>query len=255
MMMAQTRRTSAPAPPTIHQIVARTKPLTGSVPDAILRAQSTDRHPGASDAVPCGSYSAPSSDLLWYCVRTYAKAEFRAVLDLSKMGFRPYCPMFMSQRQVKERGVPFRDVIEPLFPRYIFVSFDIARDQWRRVCRADGVELLMIGSNERPMPVSGAIIAAIQKEGREGDGVLDFRTKAERDRSNAAARREAASRSTDVTYYPPIERDQQVKILSGPFAGFHGICAMSANDRVRLLVEIFGRSSEVEVRQAEVEAV
>ena len=254
-MMAQTRRTTTPAAPTIHEIIARTKPLTGSVPGAILRAQSTDRHPGASDAVPCGSYSSPSSDTLWYCVRTHAKAEFRAVLDLSRMGFRPYCPMFLSQRQVKERGVPFRDVIEPLFPRYLFVAFDRHHDQWRRIFRADGIELLMIGPNERPMPVPTTVIEALRAQGRAGDGVIDMRTSAERHRSNAAARREAASQSIDVTYYPPIEPGQTVKILSGPFAQFHGICTMSANDRVRLLVEIFGRSSAVEVKAAEVEAV
>lgn len=255
-MMAQARHTpAAPSAPTIHQIIARTKPLTGSVPDAILRAQSTDRHPGASDAVPCGSYSRPLSDPLWYCVRTHAKAEFRSVLDLSKLGFRPYCPMFMSQRQVKERGVPFRDVIEPLFPRYMFVAFDPARDQWRRIFRADGVEILMIGPNERPMPVPTSVIEALRAQGRAGDGVIDFRTAAERHRSDAAARRETAPSRVDVTYYPPIRREQKVKILSGPFAGFRGICTMSADDRVRLLVDLFGRSTPIEVRQAEVEAV
>jgi transcription antitermination factor NusG len=265
------RKTSSGAlpAPSLQEIVSRTKPLTGRLPEAIIRAQSTGRSPADWGAVPCGSYSGAgwtafdpavqpeaSDSHHWYCVRTHPRAEYRALLALSQLKFRPYCPTFLSQRQIREKGVPFRDVIEPLFPRYIFVAFDRHRDPWRSIFGADGVEWLMIAANEKPMAVPSAVIEALRGQGRAGDGVIDMRTHTERQRSEAYARRDAtAAMSISVTYYPPIEVDRTVKILSGPFAGFHGICTMSAADRVRLLVDIFGRSSSVEVKQAEVEAV
>lgn len=237
---------------TLYEVLARNKPLTNRLPDEILRAQTSAEHPQATDVLHCGSNPG-----LWYCVQTGAKGELRALTDISKAGFRPYCPMFVHQRRrlLADGRKPFLDVIEPLFPRYLFVLLDLASEQWRRITGCDGVERLMLSAGERPMPLPTSAIQELQKLGRPGDGVIDQRTPAEKNRSESLARREAAKQALDVTYFPHIEPEQRVRVTSGPLTGLEGICRLSAPQRLTVLFTMFGRETEAVLTSGEIEAV
>nr|WP_282572287.1 transcription termination/antitermination NusG family protein [Roseomonas acroporae] len=256
--MAHARRPApaAPPPPTDLEIIARTKPLTGAVPVPILRAQSEDAWGGPSGPRSVGT-PGPSSDALWYCVKTHSKAEFRAVLEISRLGLRPYCPLVMQQRKLRQPGGKRepRDVIEPLFPRYLFVQFDRHRDRWRALFNLESVDWLMMGAGEVPISVPDRAIAYLRAQGRLGDGVWDDRTAAERHRSEARARQEAHGARVPVTYLPAVEPGQRVKITSGPFADLHGIARMATHRRITLLLDMFGAPQEVQVERSEVQAL
>lgn len=208
------------------QTIARTKPLTGTIPAAILTAQSTVSRP--EDAMPCGSNSTR-----WHVVHTNTRAEYRALIDLAGMGFRAYLPMHMHYSRPKKLGEPTRAEVLPLFPRYMFVAFDPLRDQWRRIFSARGVAFLFTTMGEKPVPVPRGVVERIQSKGRAGDGVIDERAEA----------------------FPTVTAGETYRVLDGPFAGFEGLCALSEGKRVRLLLDMLGSKREVEFTRGELEKV
>jgi len=215
--------------PSDIQIISRTKPLTGTIPAAILSAQSTVSPGGAPTAIPCGSRYEPR----WFVVQTNSRAEYRALIDLAGMGFRAFLPMFVKYSRPKKRGEPERSEIQPLFPRYMFVSFDPQADQWRRIFGARGVHRLFTTMGEKPVPVRRGVVEGLQAQGRAGDGVIDDRAEA----------------------FPAIEAGSLYRVMDGPFAGHQGVCALSEGKRVRLLLSLLGGEREVEFTKGELEKV
>lgn len=214
-------------------IIRRAKPLTGEVPAVILGAQSTASRGGVSTAMQCGCHSGDR----WYVVSTPAKSEFIALLALNEAGFRAWLPMIVHRSFVKLKDEPVRESVVPMFPRYLFVSFDTNRDQWRRIFGLRGVAWLFCGANERPIPVRHGVVEAIQALGRAGDGVIDEK-----------------ATPFPTNGFSPIVPDREVRILSGPLKGFSGICTMADKDRVKVMMTIFGRDGEMEFKRSHVEA-
>lgn len=49
---------------------------------------------------------------------------------------------------------------------------------------------------------------------------------------------------------------QQIRVLDGPFAGFDGLfMAAAGEDRIKIMLDIFGRNTSLEIDEASVEAV
>jgi transcriptional antiterminator RfaH len=63
----------------------------------------------------------------WYVVHIRAQGENRADLNLRRQGFVTYLPRHLRTRRHTRR---IETVARPLFPRYLFVAMDIARDRW-----------------------------------------------------------------------------------------------------------------------------
>lgn len=207
------------------ELISRIKPLTGGIPVAILRAQT----PASPTAMPCGSHSGAR----WFVVHTNTRAEFRGLIDLAGMGFRPYLPMFVRYSRPKKLGEQTRAEVLPLFPRYMFVSFDPTRAQWRRIFGARGIAYLIMSPGEKPVPVPRGVVERIQARGRAGDGVIDDRAEA----------------------FPTVDAGNTYRVMDGPFAGFEGACAMTDGKRVRLLLAMLGSVREVEFTRGELEKV
>lgn len=242
-------------PPTDEEIIARVRPLTGEVPERILRAQTTDASLRASGAQPSVRTSWGLQGPTWHCVQTWPKAEFTALTELHRLKHRAYCPLMLRQTMPKRRGIRFLDVIEPMFSGYLFLLFDRDADPWRQAYQARGVARILTGANGRPLNVPDAALHYLWSNGREADGVFDARTKEERRNTAAQAERRAKKRAEPEVLFPSAEVGQRVKVLSGPFDGFEGICTMSADNRIRLLMLVLGANREVEFTRHEVELV
>jgi transcriptional antiterminator RfaH len=63
----------------------------------------------------------------WYVVHIRAQGEKCADLNLRRQGFVTYLPRYLRTRRHTRR---IETVARPLFPRYLFVAMDIARDRW-----------------------------------------------------------------------------------------------------------------------------
>ncbi len=88
----------------------------------------------------------------WYVVATKPQSEALASRSISRLGFSAYGPtMPVEVRSGRAGGTAI--VQKPIFPHYLLVPFDVARDPWTRIASAFGVSrILTTGSPEwRPL--------------------------------------------------------------------------------------------------------
>jgi transcriptional antiterminator RfaH len=101
----------------------------------------------------------------WYVVQTQRQAETRAEINLGRQGFKSYLPKYQRIRRHARRE---EIVARPLFPRYLFVALDLARDRWRAVQSTFGVSQFVF-AGDAPARVPGQVICEIRaREGEDG---------------------------------------------------------------------------------------
>jgi transcription elongation factor/antiterminator RfaH len=146
----------------------------------------------------------------WFLVHTLPKSEARAELRLSAQGFRCYMPLF---EKTIRHARKLRTVRAPLFPRYLFVILDLARDSWSPVRGTIGVSRLFTTQDGRPVPIPVGVVESLLE------------------RSDGQVTRLDSN----------LVRGQRVRILSGPFADFAGTLArLDDAGRVQVLLEMMG---------------
>ena len=194
-----------------------------------------------ADTPECGSRGGEC----WFVIRTVGRQENRALVSVSALGFRTYLPLIVEHAPRR----PAR--IMPLFYGYLFARFDPWRDQWGAIRAVPGVAGILStrgdpgrkGSTRReelptepprPIPVPECVVESLMARGRAGDGVID----------------DAA-----VPFADPFPVGELARVLDGPFTSFEGICTWSSGERVKLLLDIFGRAAETEMARSAVESV
>jgi transcription antitermination factor NusG len=83
----------------------------------------------------------------WFCAWTHPGGEFRAELHLAEQAFIVCLPLHLDNRFVREVGHPH---IGPMFPSYLFVNLNLARDQWRLIYRTRGIAGMIGATTDRP---------------------------------------------------------------------------------------------------------
>jgi transcriptional antiterminator RfaH len=160
----------------------------------------------------------------WYVVHTQPNGEGRADLNLRRQGFATYLPRYARSRRHARR----QEVVKrPLFPRYLFVALDLARDRWRAIHSTFGVDRLVL-AGEEPLPVPQEVIDEIRaREG--GDGLVALGLPA------------------------GVGPGSAVRLVDGIFADAKGVVERIADDcRVAILLELLGREVRVFVSPASV---
>ena len=86
----------------------------------------------------------------WYVVNTKSREEFKANLNLVNQGFNTYIPRYKkSRRHARKIDI----VYHPLFPKYLFVEFDMDMQNWACINSTVGViNLVKFGSLPSPIP-------------------------------------------------------------------------------------------------------
>jgi transcriptional antiterminator RfaH len=101
----------------------------------------------------------------WYAVHARPGGEMQAAVNLDRLGYTVFYPCFHKLVRHSRRS---SKTLAPLFPRYLFVLFDVTRDRWRRINATRGVsQLIMQGDLPRAVPVGviEAIIGQINDDG------------------------------------------------------------------------------------------
>ena len=148
----------------------------------------------------------PAAGLHWYLVHCKPREDARALEHLERQQFHCYRPMQISE--VLRDGHWYRRS-EPLFPRYLFVRLDCARDSWYAIRSTRGVHQI-VQFNSYPLPVRDEIV----------DGI--------RARLAAPAVRE-----------PCLRPGERVQITEGAFSEFEAIfVANEGGQRVVLLLNV-----------------
>ncbi len=181
----------------------------------------------AEDVLPPASpYDLPGA---WYVVHSYSGYENKVKANL---GTR--IKSMHMEYSIFDIEIPMEDVVEikagrkvtvprKQFPGYILVRMYMDDDSWGVVRNTPGVTGF-VGSGTKPTPLSR----------REVERILGVR----KDEEKKAPR-----------FKPDWEIGETVRVLDGPFAEFNGIIEDFNLDRskVRVLVDIFGRETPVEL--------
>lgn len=150
----------------------------------------------------------------WSVVMTQPRSEEVALTNLEQQGYVCYCPMASRQRVIKGQVV---HELVPLFPRYIFVQ--ITDGRWYSIKGTRGV-IYILTDHDRPAKLSDSVIEAMKLSEIE--------------------------LAKPKVKEPKFRKGQQVKVVSGTFAGQIGIYdESSAQDRERVLLNLLGRKTTV----------
>jgi transcriptional antiterminator RfaH len=160
----------------------------------------------------------------WYVVHTQPQSESRADLNLRRQGFTTYLPRYLRTRRHARRTDA---VARPLFPRYLFVSLDMARDRWRAIQSTFGVSHLVLAGDD-PVALPDGIVDEIRaREGRDGNVMLGLPA--------------------------GVGPGSSVRLIDGIFTDAVGVIERIADDRrVAILLQLLGRKVRVFVPVASV---
>lgn len=162
-------------------------------------------------AAACSQQSDVILPMNWYCVLTKPQREKQAVEQLCMLpGVEVYFPRIRIRKTIRRVR---RQVIEPLFPRYLFCRFDLTSN-FRAVRYAhDVIDLVRFGSD--PALVSDLLITELKSWVGEGDLI------------------EAK---------PMFSSGDRVLIADGPMQGLQAVIqeAHSDRERVAVLLSILG---------------
>jgi transcription termination/antitermination protein NusG len=172
----------------------------------------------------------------WYVIHSYAGYENKVKSNLESR----IASMNMEER-IFEVVIPMEDVIEfkngkkqvvskKVFPGYLMVRLDLDDDSWYVVRNTPGVTGF-VGLGARPTPLSR----------KEVESILQVKAEDEATARKSRPRLE-------------YEKGETVRVREGPFADFSGIISEINEDqlRLRVLVNIFGRETPVELDFAQV---
>ena len=152
----------------------------------------------------------------WHVAASKPRKERIAEINLRLQGFETFWPNI---RNVVRRRGKATQVLEPLFPGYLFVRFNRERDRWQSINGTMGIQRLICARGGLPAPVPTSAMQEILQRCPQGTW-------------------ECAT--------PELRYGQQVDLVSGPFAGMSGrFEQLVSRDRVRVLMSLL--ESEVSV--------
>lgn len=162
---------------------------------------------------------------LWYVIQTKPKKEGEATVYLSNKGVEIFAPRLEEFRYRNGRMNLERN---PLFPGYIFGKFDLETN-YALVRWGKGVKCVL-GYSGYPVPLAEEVVATI-KERTDGDNIVRLKQ--------------------------DFKPNDVVRIKTGPLKELLGIFDrwVTANDRVRVLLNLIGYQPAVEMHYSMLEKV
>ena len=152
-----------------------------------------------------------SPDRRWMVLNAQYQREATAIANLERQGFDIYCPRILRTIRHARKS---REVMQPLFPGYIFVSCNFGTWAWRPLLSTIGVRSV-IRTSDGPSLLDNAFIQALKA--RERQGVI-------------------------VRPSSPFVAGQEVRIAHGSLEGMIGrIVEADAKERVVLLINLLNR--------------
>lgn len=153
----------------------------------------------------------------WYVVHTQANSEAKAARNLEQQGYEVYLPYYLKRRSHARK---IEKVAAPLFPRYLFVRIDMAKQRWRSIQSTLGVSYL-VANGQNPVPVTHDVLALLKAREDERGFIR-------------------------VDHAPRLSLGEKVRVLAGAFADSFGLFdGLGDRDRVAVLLDFLGRKVRV----------
>jgi len=148
----------------------------------------------------------------WFVAQLRPHGLRRALDHLFRQGIPTFCP---KQRGSQVKAGKQIEVLRPLFPGYVFVSFDRADLRWTAINSTRGVARLILNDPRRPVPLPRPLMAGLMAR-CDASGML----------------------------LPPddLAVGDRVRVLAGPFADtVTTIEDIPEAARIGVLIELMGR--------------
>ncbi len=160
----------------------------------------------------------------WYLLYSKPQRERLALENLERQGYPSYLPLIQNRKRRKGRYV---SVIEPMFPRYLFVHLSDETDNWGPIRSTIGVaNLVRFGMQAARVP----------------DSLIEIMNAREQDGVQALAP-------------PDFKPGDQVRIVEGVMAGYEALFqARTGKERVVLLLQLAqDRTARIQVSANDIE--
>lgn len=171
----------------------------------------------------------------WYVIQTQSgqenkvKANLERRLNSMTLKNQVFRILIPHQEVTTIKSGKKKTVSKMFFPGYIFIEMDLTDKLWYVIKNTPGVSDF-ISSMLKPTPLSTTEINKLLEQDQQKETIVSKTT---------------------------FSKNDNVKIITGPFAGFSGVIDKIDEEKLKLiiLVTIFGRSTPVEINMEGVEAI
>lgn len=157
----------------------------------------------------------------WYAVCCKPRQEAVAEENLLRQGYRTYLPRILNTRHRRGQWI---DVIEPLFPRYLFIRIDpILRSTASVRSTRGAIDLVRFGG--QPTVVPEQVIETIRRRADTNSGLHHDNR-------------------------PLFCAGEAIRLAEGPLAGMEGVFTEKDGEkRVIVLLELLGKANKTRVNR------
>ena len=156
----------------------------------------------------------------WFAVVTKPRQEQVALKHLQRQGFECFLPM--AENPYQRRSKKHQTIIEPLFPRYLFLNA-IAESQNLAPVRSTQGVISMVRFGTELAVIPEYIIDSIKQRMAPDTGLIKIQP-------------------------IPIKAGDKVRVFDGPLTGLNGIVQeKNSENRALILMELLGRPTKVQV--------
>ena len=166
--------------------------------------------------------------IAWYLVYTKPRLEKVAELNLNREHFHSYLPFMPALRRHRGR---YKTLIDPLFPRYLFIELDSQVGDWSKIRSTKGcISLVCFASIPAQVPLKLITYLKANEEAR-------------------------MKNTTNLT--PEFKTGDRIRVLEGLLQDYEGIVkAKNSQERITLLLSLAeGHTREITLSAHQIEKV
>jgi len=152
----------------------------------------------------------------WFVIQFKPNSHCQATKNLNRQGFETFLPLHETTLRKASRFISTR---KPLFPGYMFISFDRTNNDWHKINNTYGVsKLVTFNSKLKPIPTI----------------FID----------NLMMRYDLSGKLLPIK---KLKKGDQVKVLEGPFADFIAkVETYKTEQRIWILMDLMGRKTRIQ---------
>ena len=152
----------------------------------------------------------------WFILQFKPNSHHQAIKNLNQQGFETFLPLHDITLRKASR---FTTTSQPLFPGYMFITFDRTGSKWHKINSTYGVSrLVTFNSILKPIPTT--FINSLMMRYDLSGKLLPVKK---------------------------LEKGDQVKVLKGPFSNFIATVETYESDqRIWILLDLMGRKTKIQ---------
>ena len=152
----------------------------------------------------------------WFILQFKPNSHHKAATNLNRQGFETFLPLHEITSRKASR---FITAAQPLFPGYMFITFDKEESKWHKINNTYGVSrLVTFNSILKPIPTTFV--------------------------NNLMKRYDLSGKLLPIK---KLKKGDQVKVLQGPFSNFIATVETYETDqRIWILLDLMGRKTKIQ---------